>query len=195
MRQRSFVVGVLLTLAVSVVSAGELPERFRGTIAVVGGSDRVAGLHPEVTVHADRLPGDEIFTELAKVLAHEGEEALLRAIKGLPAVGWIAIGDNPPAELKLIRSLGTGQVRQLRFLTSQPIQYDELWIMTRSPDYNYGFVELVLDENGEGEGTIMPAAAIEIRDARIMISSLAIHPVRILQVHPEDLAAGATKSE
>ncbi len=176
-------VAIMLMLAISAASAGELPLKLRGSIMVTAGVR--SGERVEIVLQADRFTSDETVHELGRVLFEQGENALLHQIQGLPVAGWVEIGGSHRTELRAVRSLGNGPVRQLRFLTSPAIRYDDLWLMARSPDYNYGFVELVIDETGVGDGTIIPAATIEISDGRIRIASLGSYAFRILQVRAD----------
>lgn len=191
MNRMVFAATVVLMLAPvgAAVSAGEAPVKLRGSIIVTAGVR--AGERIDIVVQAERFMSDDTVRELGGVLVSEGDNPLLHQIQGLPVVGWIEIGGSHRTELKVARSLGAGSVRVLRFLTSPPIRYDDLWQMTRSPDYNYGFVELVVDENGVGEGTIIPAATVEVRDGRIHVAGLGSYAFRILQVRPESTEAPA----
>lgn len=179
--------GLVLVLGAAAAGAGEPPVRFRGWIASIGGPAAMSGQRTWVRLHADAFTSEETVVKLTRILAEQGEDALLKAIEDLPSVGWIAIGPNTRTELKLIRSVGDDQIRHLRFLADRPIQYAEMWTMSRSRDYHYGFVELVVDGKGEGDGTIIPAAKIELEDGKVHLTSLGIEPFRILQVSPEKI--------
>lgn len=185
MRTRVAVVCTLLLLGTMIANAGDPPERFRGWVIATGGAH--PGKRIQIVIHAESVTSDETIHELAGVLVKQGENALLHKVEQLPSAGWIEIGGAYRTELKAVRSVGGGPVRQLRFLTTPAIRYDDLLVMTRSPDFNYGFVELVVDENGEGDGTITPAAAIVISDHQIRIAGLGSYAFRILDVGPEEV--------
>lgn len=182
MRTGFTIVCTLLLLGTMVADAGEPPERFSGW--VIATSPAHSGKRIQIVLHAEGFTSDETIDELARVLVKQGENSLLHGFERLPSVGWIEIGGTYRTELKAVRSLGGGPVRQLRFLTTPAIRYNDEWLMTRSPDYNYGYVELVVDENGDGDGTIMPAAAIEINDHKIRLAGLGSYAFRIVDVSP-----------
>ncbi len=186
MRKNAVLVCLVVVFGTVFAGAGEPPERFRGWIASIGGPS-VSTDRTWVRLHADTYTDDETVMRLATVLAEKGEDALIKAMRELPPAGWIAIGSNTRLEIRVIRSVGTGDARIIRFLTDRPIQFAEMWNATRSRDYKFGFVELALDEDGEGEGTIIPTAQIAIEDGRVEITSLGLQPFRILQVRPERL--------
>jgi len=186
MRRTSALVGSILILSSMLAVAGEPPERFRGWIASVGGPS-VPTDRTWVRLHADSYTDDDTVMRLATVLAEQGEDALIKAMRELEPAGWIAIGSNTRLDVRVIRSVGSGDARVIRFITDRPIQFAEMWNATRSRDYKFGFVELALDADGEGEGTIIPTAQIAIKDGRVEITSLGIQPFRILQVRPEKI--------
>jgi hypothetical protein len=184
MRKTSLLLCATLLFGSLFAGAGEPPERFRGWLASIGGpalsTDRTW-----VRLHADTYTDDETVMNLATVLAEKGEDALIKAMRELPPAGWISIGSNTRLEVRVIRSVGGEGARIVRFLTDRPIQFAEMWNATRSRDYKFGFVELVLDGDGEGEGTIIPTAQITLKDGTVEITSLGLQPFRILQVRPE----------
>jgi len=186
MRKSAVLVCCVVIFSSAFAVAGDPPERFRGWIASVGGP-RVPTDRTWVRLHADTYTDDETVVRLANVLADKGQDALVEAMKELEPAGWIAIGSNTRLDVRVIRSLGTGDARVIRFITDRPIQFAEMWNATRSRNYKFGFVELTLDADGEGEGTIIPAAEIAIEDGRVVITSLGIQPFRILQVRPEKI--------
>ena len=203
MRRTAVLVCSIFIFGSLLAGAGEPPERFRGWIASIGGP-AVPTDRTWVRLHADTYTDDETIVRLATILAEQGEDALLKAMRELPPAGWIAIGSDTRLEIRVIRSVGTGDARYIRYVTDRPIQFDdavavdprplqmldqfaEMWNATRSRDYRFGLVELVLDEDGEGEGTIIPTARIGIEDERVAITSLGLQPFRILQVRPEKI--------
>lgn len=186
MRKMAVLVLSVLIFGTVFAGAGEPPERFRGWIASIGGPT-VSTDRTWVRLHADTYTDDETVMRLATVLAEKGEDALIKAMRELEPAGWISIGSNTRLEVRVIRSVGTGDARIIRYVTDRPIQFAEMWNATRSRDYKFGFVELALDEDGEGEGTIIPTAQITIEDGQVAITSLGIQPFRILQVRPEKL--------
>lgn len=185
MRTKTAMFCTVLVLSTLVAGAGEPPERFRGWVASIGGPAAMSGQRTWVRLHVDEYTSDEKVMELAGILAEQGEDALLKAVEKMPAAGWIVLGANTRYDLKVIRSVGTDEARYVRFLTDRPIQFAEMWNATRSRDYRFGLVELVVDQENKGEGTIIPTAQIRFRDGKVEITSLGIQPFRILQVGPE----------
>ena len=59
----------------------------------------------------------------------------------------------------------------------------ENYFQTRSRDYTLGFIQLSLDENGEGAGVIIPAAQIKFDDdGHLAITQYGSQPVRLINV-------------
>ena len=72
---------------------------------------------------------------------------------------------------------------RIRAFFTRPIGFGELRRGLRSVDYPFGFVEIRLDDNGKGEGTIIPAAKIRYRGQdTIEVEDFGTFPGRLIGV-------------
>ena len=182
-RDRAFRPRTASILALALLAAGALhaAERFEGHIVdMLGGGRRNTA---RFTLQVDQFTTDEEVAPLVQVLASGGQEALVEALTRLPERGWLRIGDNLGYTVQVIRSFQADGGRVVRVLTDRPIQMFELRNSTRSADYPVGIVELRLDAEGKGEGTLIVAASARFDEhGKLEIESYRAEPLRILSV-------------
>lgn len=68
------------------------------------------------------------------------------------------------AKVDVAASIDTPQGRVVRLFTERPIAFEEMYYNTRSRDFEFGVIELQLDEKGEGVGAVIPAASVSFND-------------------------------
>jgi len=191
--RRSFIFILSFTLLGSVLACASSGggdsaakgERFRGRLVAMGGP--AGGQTNYIDFHADRYASDAEIEAFQKALANSGEKGLFETMSEAKPMGWVRIGGNTRYHLRLIRSIDTPEGRIIRGITDRPISFGEVIRSTRSMDYSYGIIELNLDSQGEGEGSIIAAAKINFDGHTVEIESLGNQPYRIMAVKPVDL--------
>ena len=79
-----------------------------------------------------------------------------------------------------------GHTRVVRLATNRPIAFVEARNSYRTMDYPFGFIELRLDEKGEGEGLAYQAVSLTVsKDNQLEVETYGIEPQRILGVRAE----------
>ena len=173
-----------LVLSTVPVGAQEVPERWRGRIAALGGP--AGGQTAYLTLQADEWTPDATIQLLAATLVDKGEEALLKEMAALPVAGWIVIGEGLRYDVRTMRSFNLPDgTRLVRSLTDRPIQFGEMMRPTISRNYGFGLVELYLKADGTGEGRVIPAAKIDFEDGEVQVTSFGTQPFVVVQVAPE----------
>ena len=163
-----------------------VPQRYRGRVASLSGP--TAGGTAFLVFHVDRFATDTEVQALAQVLGNEGEEALLKAVSAIEPTGWVKIGNGLRYHLRVIRSMETPEGRMLIGITDRPIQFGEIARSTRSRQYTFGWVQILFDADGKGEGNLIPTAKINFNDeGRLVVESFGIQPYRILKVTAEKI--------
>jgi hypothetical protein len=110
-----------------------------------------------------------------------GQEKLLNAISGMSA-GQIQIGNGVgvPANVIFAEPSGNGETK-ITVVYQRYIGFSELRYGTRSADYRFGYAELFIRRNGAGQGTLIPAAKIRLRDGNTWeVEDFGIYPARLL---------------
>ena len=138
--------------------------------------------------HVDRFATDAEVQILGQTLSEHGEEALLKAVSDTEVAGWIKVGNGLRYNLRVIRTMQTPEGRVMIGITDRPIQYGEVARSTRSRQYTFGWVQIQFDEDGKGEGGLIPTAKVDFDDqGRLVVESFGLQPYRILKVLPEKL--------
>lgn len=124
---------------------------------------------------ADRL-------EMAAALKKGGQMELLGVLDSMRR-GRIAFHGNVGREVNYIRSRTTPQGRSLLLISSRILSFFELSSGARSRDYPFNVIRLTLDRNGNGTGTMVPAAKIHFTETNeIRAESYDQIPVRLMSV-------------
>ena len=163
-----------------------VPQRFRGRVAALSGP--VAGATDFLTFHVDRFTTDAEADALGEVLGTEGEEALLKAVSKIKPAGWVRIGTELRYHLRLIQLIDTPQGRMLVGVTDRPLEFGEVVNNTRSRRFTFGWVQIVFDKDGKGEGALIPTARISFNEEdQLVVEAFGTRPYEILKVLPEKL--------
>ncbi|MEN8164202.1 MAG: hypothetical protein ABFS37_08740 [Acidobacteriota bacterium] len=163
-----------------------VPQRYRGRMAALSGP--AAGATAYMTFHIDRFATDAETQVLAQTLGEQGEEALLKAITSIDPGGWVKIGNGLRYNLRVIRTMQTPEGRMIVGITDRPIQFGEIARGTRSRQYTFGWVQILFDSEGKGEGGLIPTAKINFNEeGRLVVESFGLQPYRILKVLPEKI--------
>ena len=110
-----------------------------------------------------------------------GQDKLLDAISGMSA-GQIQIGSGVGVRANVIfaEPSGNGETK-ITVVYQRNVGFSELRYGTRSADYRFGYAELFIRRNGAGQGTLIPAAKIRLRDGNTWeVEDFGIYPARLL---------------
>lgn len=154
-------------------------ERVNGS--VVGISGRLAGRsRPFSLIINNYTPANQV-RELNEALGSGGQDGLLNALSKMNA-GRIQIGTGigVPANVIIVDPWGDGG-RRLTVFYERNLTFFELRYGTRSERYRVGYAELFLDHNGRGEGTLIPAARVRLRDGNVWeVEDFGVFPARLM---------------
>ena len=160
-------------------NAAVFSERINGT--VVGISGRLAGRsRPFSLIINNYTPANQV-RELNEALGRDGQEGLLKALSKMDA-GRIQIGTGVgvPANAVIVDPWGEGG-RKLTVFYERNVSFYELRYGTRSEMYRVGYAEIFLNREGRGEGTLIPAARVRLRDGNVWeVEDFGVFPARIL---------------
>ena len=139
-----------------------------------------------LTIYIDDYSTDAETHALAETLKSGGSDAVLKAMDKIkPEKGRVAVVGRTGNQVKLIRTrpLGNGK-RRIFLVTDRPLSFLELRQGTRSRDYEFGVIELVLDAKGKGEGVALAAAKIWFdKKGELKIEPYGTQPVRLVNVY------------
>jgi len=133
------------------------PEGYSAVAMGTGGS--VGGKTIVFQFRIERWTSDDEVRQLAESLRANGPDALRRTLEKL-RVGAIAPVGSIGTDIAVARKRQTGVGTVITIVTVRNMPFLELSRGTRSKDYPFGFLQVTLDQKGEGSGQIMVAAKI-----------------------------------
>ena len=140
------------------------------------------GLTP-VDIGITRWTPDDENARLLNILRNDGQEAFLRALVDVKPVGWIATPTSLRYDFFYARTGTTdGGGRRIMLITDRPMQIWERLQATRSRDYPFTVVELRLDKDGKGSGTLAQLVQLRLSGDVLGIENLATGPMKLSEV-------------
>jgi hypothetical protein len=158
---------------------GRSGQRITGTAVGIGG--RLGGRTRQFTLSAYNYTAPNQVRELNDALRRGGQDEMLRAMSDMRA-GRIAIGTGVGVDANVIiadawRDGGT----KLTVFYERNINFYELRYGARSQDYPIGYAEIFIDGNGKGQGTLIAAARVRLKDGNTWeVEDFGTFPARLM---------------
>ncbi len=186
----------IVALAVGVALAAASPaaqERmtFSMTAQYVGtanvGPESVGGQTP-LTIGVEKFNTPDERDALEEIIINDGMQALADALRSAERVGFIRAPSAGTTGWQLRYAMmyaGPNNTRILRLATDRPISFAEAVERPRRTwDYNVSLIELVIDEEGRGEGVIYVGVefAYDQTNDTLGIKSITSQPIRLSNV-------------
>jgi hypothetical protein len=119
-------------------------------------------------VNIDHYTTDEELQPDIEAFKAGGQKALVdRWWKDKPVVGSARFAQTLGLDLRVARSRPTG------FEVSRSL---------RSEDYPIAWIEVDVDANGKGEGRMVPAAQLTVKDGSLVVESFGTQPLKLVTV-------------
>ena len=132
-------------------------DAYSGVAIGTGGS--AGGKSIGFDFRVTRYTTDEEVDQLATLLKEKGPDALRRAMEKLD-VGRINPTGSTGNQIAVARKRQEGSDTIITIVTARIMPFAELYRGGRTTDYPFGFLQVKLNEKGEGSGQIMVAAKI-----------------------------------
>jgi len=172
----------LLTLAASAQTMGT-PERYTGSAININN-----GRADNIDITVNRWSNDKQRDTLMEVMRTRGPEKLLDVLQDMPAMGHFGVPGNLSWDIHFARKvpLPDGGERVV-LVTDRRIGFWEAANQPRSIDYPFTVIELRLNRDGEGEGTMSIATKVIYDKAQNMITleNFQNQPVRLTNLKRE----------
>lgn len=167
-------------------SAAPDREVFTGTIffipgPTVGGPGTTRMTSQTFTLTLDCTTPKDEMNRLAGILKSDGQDGLLRAITDKKC-GVIQFGPNVGHDVNTVQITNTDEgERKITILFERWLHFFEVRYGTRSRDFPFTYLELFVNNQGNLEGTMIPAARVRFKedDGTIEIINFAAFPARI----------------
>ena len=172
----------LLTITAAAQTMGS-PERYSGSAININN-----GRADNIDITVNRWSSDKQRDALMAVVQEKGVEKLLDALQDMPAVGHFGAPGNLSWDIHFARktALPDGGERVI-LVTDRRIGFWEAANQPRSIDYPFTVIELRLNRDGQGEGTMSIATKViyDKEQNMITLERLQNQPVRLTNLKRE----------
>lgn len=157
------------------------PETFTGTVIGIGGP--LAGRSTGFTLTVDKVTSEQDIGRYLGALIEGGQDAVMNRIKD-QKVGRFSITGQVGRDVNVVRVRRTETGRRITLLFERWLNLFEARYGTRSQDYPFTYVEIHVDAQGKGEGTLIPAARVRFdkEEQSVEIENFGIYPARLAGV-------------
>jgi hypothetical protein len=173
---------VMLIVSGPSVHAQSGAETFSATATVTtaGASTATA----PVTIVVDRKMSQREADSLLAAFKTGGATALRKALVGVPPTGSVRLGSGTPTPTRLTLERPTDKGRLLTIVTDTPILFLGAGVpKAKARDgYDFAIIDLEVDGNGSGSGTLAPAAKVTVKQGVFVVDDYASELVRLTTV-------------
>lgn len=142
-----------------------------------------------VEIHIERWTTDAERKTLVDLLAGAsfksgGQARLLEALQKVkPRTGFIRTSNSLGWDLRYAReTMLPDGTRQIVIATDKPVSFLAAATQSRSMDYPFTFVEMRMKPNDKGEGRLLAATAIDVKNGRLELENYGQEPVRLTTI-------------
>jgi hypothetical protein len=187
MKVRPFTVPALLVLVCSLAFAQSngQPERF--TANAVSLSPEYGTGQQTVEMTVNRWSPNAERTRLVAVLQEKGPGELLKQLQKMKPVGRIRTPDSIGYDLRYAQQTPSEDGgRTIVIATDRPIGFWEATQRPRSIDYPFTLIQMKLDRDGNGSGTLSYATRIVARGNNVIeLEDFATQPIMLNNIKAE----------
>lgn len=142
-----------------------------------------------VEIHIERWTTDAERKTLVDLLAETsfksgGQARLLEALQKVkPRTGFIRTSNSIGWDLRYAReNMLSDGTRQIVIATDKPVSFLAAATQARSMDYPFTFVEMRMKPNDKGEGRLLAATAVDVKNGRLELENYGQEPVRLTTI-------------
>lgn len=155
-------------------------EVYTGTIYYFGGPR--GSVSTTFTLNIDSLSPDSEVQRFVETLQRDGQDGLLRVL-GKEKRGTLQVGSSIGRDINAVWVTEEEEGRKITILSERWLGFGELRRGARSVDYPFAYIELFVDDQGKGEGTMIPAGRVRYKKGKtIEIENFGIYPARLMGV-------------
>jgi hypothetical protein len=157
----------------------EVNERYNANAIALG-----RGLSSNLQVTITRWTTDEERNALLTALVEKGQEEMIKVLQKQKETGFLRLPNTMGYRLYYAYQIRKDNKRRIVLATDRPVTMAEAWRGGRSEDYAITMVELILDENDTGEGTLGFALKLKFNPEtkQLEIENYGTDPVQLKQV-------------
>lgn len=177
--------GIVLTLSLAVVpvttgQAGSEAFTATATVTTAGGAAATA----PVAVAVDRIMPESEVARFLAAFKSGGASALRKSLTGVAPTGSIRIGNGKATPTRLTLERVTDKGRLLTMVTDTPILFLGAGLPDAKPKsgYDFGILDIEVDQSGRGSGTLAPAAKVTVKQGVFVVDDYGAELIRLTGV-------------
>lgn len=139
------------------------------------------GLSSNLQVTITRWTTDDERNALLQTLTEKGQEEMIKVLQTQKQTGFLRLPNTMGYQLYYAYQTQKDNKRRIVLATDRPVTMAEAWRNGRSQDYAITMVELILDENNTGEGTLGFALKLKVdpETKQLAIENYGTDPVQL----------------
>lgn len=175
--------GSCLLAAAPAAHAQGKPEIYNATAELKTAAG--ATVTAPVVVSIERWTTDADRDKVRDVLKAGGTSALQKKIAGMPAVGYLQVGQTK-TPLHFARALPVGEGKVVTVSTAKPIFHIGAGAADAKPKAGYDVALVIFEVNGKGAGDagdFAPAAKVKLDDkSGLVVEDYGVEAVRLMRI-------------
>lgn len=176
---RHLVIFLALATGFAATQTTGRPEEFNA-IAIM--NNNLGSASDRVIIRAERWSTEAERARLAEALK-KGNDTALDVLRELRPVGTIRTPDTLGYDLRYAHQEPSSERgRRIVFATDRPIGFWEARNQPRTIDYPFTFIQIEMDRNGEGKGTLSLLTKVIPHGNTIILEDFATAPVMLTRV-------------
>jgi hypothetical protein len=191
MKNRIFINSLMLIflMGVSFALAEEKKEKSKGEFysgVVIGTGGAIGGRSMNLDIRINEHTSDEDIVGYVNLLKEKGQNQLRLELEKMN-VGKISPSGRVGTDIAIARVFDGPDGKVIRLVTARQMPFLELYHGGRSTDYPFSIVEIRLDQDGKGAGSIIGGAKIKFTDeGRVEIESYGNQYAKLTNVRAWD---------
>ena len=139
--------------------SGRVPtkEVYTGTVAAIGG--QFAGASRPFTLEITGYTSSDEAQREFEILRAQGQDDFIKAISH-KKLGNFSLDGQVGRDLRFVQGSQTEKGRKITILFERWLRMFELKYGTRSQDYPFTYIELFVNDDGKGEGSVVGLAKL-----------------------------------
>ena len=157
-------------------------EVYTGSAVAIGG--QFGGASRPFTLEVTGYTPDEEVQQDFQILRTQGQDDFMKAI-GNKKLGFLAFDGQVGRDLNFILETQTENGRKITILFERWLQMFEVRYGTRSQDYPFAYIELFINDNGKGEGSLIGLAKVTFdkkNPNNLDIENFGTYPAKLMGV-------------
>lgn len=175
----------LLSFSAGVAQTMGEKEEFNATAIV---NDNLGSGAGRVIIRVERWSTENERGLLTRTLMQKGAAELLDVLQDQKSVGTIRTPDSLGYDLRYAHQEPTAEGgRQVVIATDRPISFWEAANQPRTMDYPFTVIQMELDREGQGKGTLSYATKITARGDTVELENFSTSPVMLTEIEAKKI--------